>query len=73
MSLRRIYQNYQEVFLAAYALIIIGAIVFFYVSGIFSLVRVATEATSIKSESSTEVDFKLEEAKAVLEQTKISE
>jgi len=70
MNLKKAYQNYQEIFLAFYALAIVGAIAFFYVYGIVNMIHIAGEATTIDKGVTTSVDFNLEDAKAVLEQRK---
>ncbi|HEY4525605.1 MAG TPA: hypothetical protein VJL32_00710 [Candidatus Paceibacterota bacterium] len=68
MSLRKTYQDYQETFLAFYALVIVGVIAFFYVYGIVTMIKISNEATSINKSAGTEIDFKLKAAADLLEQ-----
>ncbi len=70
MNLKKAYQNYQEIFLAFYALAIVGVIAFFYVYGIVNMIKIASEATTINKGATASVDFNLKDAKDVLEQRK---
>lgn len=67
MGLRRLYQDYQEIFLAFYALVIIGGILVAYGYGIFAMVEVTAQATRIDKSAGQSVEFKLIEARTVLE------